>query len=233
MDEQWGSDLDEQALWDEIRKEEEERERQALTPEGIAEENKSMLLRYFEFRCAADAVVEAWRQHPDVLAISLIGSLARAPWKEVPRFSPYRQKRIKIWHECGDVDFAMWLSKTDDLGTLRKLKARTLVQFRTTRGGGVASHQVEAAILEPRTNRFLGWLCEFNQCPKPNKRACLVPGCGKELFLRQFRHYKWRPKVLADDRCIPLFDRSSNLRRKAALLPLPGVDWAGGDLPIE
>ena len=36
----------------------------------------------------------AWRTHPEVIAVSLIGSVARAPWKEVPRFAPYRRARV-------------------------------------------------------------------------------------------------------------------------------------------
>ncbi len=208
-------------------------EKEALTPEGIAERNQAMLLQYFELRCAADAVAEAWRRHPDLLAISLIGSLARQPWKDVPRFSPYRQKGIKIWHECRDVDLVLWLSKTDDLKSLRRLKSKTLAQFRTLRGGGVASHQVEAVILEPGTNRHLGWLCEFNQCPKPGKIACQVPGCGDAKFLRQFEKFRWRSSSLAHDRCLPLCDQSSGLRRKAALLHLPGIDWPGGAPSVQ
>ena len=47
-----------------------------------------------EFRRGADAVAAAWRVYPEVIAVSLIGSAARAPWKEVPRFGPYRRARV-------------------------------------------------------------------------------------------------------------------------------------------
>lgn len=152
-----------------------------------------MLVRYFELHGAADAVVEAWRHHPDGLAISLIGSLARRPWKEVPRFWPYRQERIKIWHESADADLALWLSKTDELAAL----------------------------------------CEFNQCPKPRKTACLVSGCGEVKFLRRFMRLRWRSSSLERGRCVPLFDHSTGLRRKAAQLPLPGFDFPVTGLSVH
>ena len=87
----------------------------ALTPEGIAEANALALAQYDRYRRAADAVTDAWRDRPDVLRVTLIGSLAIMPWKEIPRHSPYRQERIQLWHECSDVDLAVWLSCTGDL----------------------------------------------------------------------------------------------------------------------
>ena len=65
-----------------------------LSKAGIEEHNRLLLDRYRHFRIAADAVTAAWRSHAHVLAISLIGSVARDPWKEVPRFSLYRRARI-------------------------------------------------------------------------------------------------------------------------------------------
>ena len=55
---------------------------------GIEEQNRLLLDRYRHFRLAADAVTAAWQSHPHVMAVSLIGSVARDPWKEVPRFTP-------------------------------------------------------------------------------------------------------------------------------------------------
>ena len=34
-------------------------------------------------------------------------------------------------------------------------------------------------VLEPGTDRYLGRLCIFGDCPK-GKRECLVPGCGEK-----------------------------------------------------
>ena len=218
----WSGDWDEsyqieaEALEEEMRIEE-----RMLTPRGIAKSNAGMLMAYRKFRRAADAVVDVWRHHPDVVAISLIGSVVRSPWKEVPRFSPYRRKRIKIWHECMQVDLALWLSGLGDLGGLRKAKDRQLRTVRDDLGGGVASHQLDALILEPGTDRYLGWLCKFNRCPKRGKIACLVPGCGDSKFLRQFSRFRWRPKRFAKDGCFRLYERSAGILRRAELLPLP------------
>lgn len=164
----------------------------------------------------------AWRDRPEVLAIALIGSLAAAPWKEVPRFAPYRRARIALWHECKDVDLAVWLADTRDLNGLRRAKDRALRDMRETHAGGVASHQVDVFVFEPGTDRYLGRLCQFNSCPK-GKPECRVPDCGTTMFLRQHAGFQWRPDSLAADRIMCLFDRATDERRHAAGLPLPAM----------
>jgi hypothetical protein len=159
-------------------------ERRALTPAGIAEQNTLLLHRYREFRRAADAVVAAWRERAEVMAVALIGSVAVVPWKEVPRFAPYRRARIALWHECKDLDMAVWLLHLGDLDGLRRAKDRALREHREQDGAGVASHQVDVFVLEPGTERYLGRLCQFSRCPK-GKLECLVPGCGSVAFLQQ------------------------------------------------
>ena len=86
-----------------------------LSERGIERQNERLLRRYCDFRRGADAVTTAWRAHPEVIAVSLIGSVARAPWKEAPRFGPYRRARVALWHECKDVDLALWLDHLDSL----------------------------------------------------------------------------------------------------------------------
>ena len=184
----------------------------------IAEQNAFMLRRYREFRCAADAVAAAWRDRPEVLAIALIGSVAKDPWKEVPRFRPYRRARIELWHECKDVDLAVWLSHLDDLDGLRRAKDRAVHGLHGYAEGGVANHQVEAFILEPGTDRYLGRLCHFNRCPK-GKRDCLAPGCGAAAFLQQHEDFRFYEDALAG--AVRLFDRATGEIRSAADLPLP------------
>ena len=108
--------------------------------------------------------------------VSLIGSVARAPWKEVPRFGPYvarvqgrgsrpvaRTPGLARWAAPGQGPCAaLW-----DEGSI-----------------GIASHQVDVFILEPVTDRYLGRLCDFKACPK-GKAECRVPGCGDMALLRQ------------------------------------------------
>ena len=48
-----------------------------LSERGIEQRNHALLRRYREFRRGADAVAAAWRAHPEVIAVSLIGSVAR------------------------------------------------------------------------------------------------------------------------------------------------------------
>ena len=194
----------------------------ALTPEGIAEANASALSRYRRFRQAADTVTNAWRSRSDVLAVTLIGSLAIMPWKEVSRHSPYRQKRIRLWHECGDVDLVVWLFSLEDLNGLRRMKDSALRELFRQTGNGTSSHEVDTFLLEPGTNRYLGRLCQFNTCPK-GKPACHVPNCGDRRFLQQHPRFRWRPGTLEETRSVRLFDRATRYHARAADLPLPSL----------
>lgn len=190
-----------------------------LSERGIEQENRMLLRRYREFRRGADAVTKAWRKRPEVIAVSLIGSVARAPWKEVPRFAPYRRARVALWHECKDLDLAVWLDHLDSLDRLRRMRARALRTLWDEASIGIASHQVDVFIIEPVTDRYLGRLCDFNSCPK-GKVECRVPGCGEVTLLRQHEGFRWRSESLAEDSSVRLFDRAANLHRRAADLPL-------------
>ena len=194
-----------------------------LSERGIEQRNHALLRRYREFRRGADAVAAAWRAHPEVIAVSLIGSVARAPWKEVPRFGPYRRARVALWHECKDVDLALWLEHLDSLDGLRRAKARALRTLWDKAAIGIASHQVDVFILKPGTDRYLGRLCDFNACPK-GKAECRVPGCGEMTLLRQHERFRWRAESLAESRAVRLFERATGLQRRASDLPLLEVD---------
>ena len=122
----------------------------------------------------------AWQERPEVAAVALIGSLATAPWKEVPRFSTYRRARIALWHECKDVDLAVWLTDLSDLNGLRMTKDRALRQLFEETEIGVASHQLDAFIIDPGTNRYLGRLCRFNRWPK-GKREIGRASCRERV----------------------------------------------------
>lgn len=208
--------------WDEEELEEWQRreDEHALSPAGIAEQNASLLRRYDEFRRVADAVTDRWKEHEEIAAIALIGSVAQAPWKEVPRFQPLRRSRIAVWHECGDIDLALWLTHTRNLNALRRAKGKALRDLKDASGIGVADHQVEGFILEPETNIYLGRLCVFNQCPK-GKPECRVPGCGTHAFLRLHEAFQFRSKSLAPGKAVRLFERRTGILNRAADLPLP------------
>ena len=78
----------------------------------IAEQNRCMLKRQHDFRHAADAVVRALSEFPEIVRIALFGSVARPLVREVPRFMRHG---IEVYHECKDVDLAVWIDTTDRL----------------------------------------------------------------------------------------------------------------------
>lgn len=57
---------------------------------------------------------------PEVQAVAVIGSVANPLWKEVPRFQEFRRLGIEVWHECSDLDMALWVDSQERLGELRQ-----------------------------------------------------------------------------------------------------------------
>ena len=124
---------------------------------ALEEENERMIRRQREFRAAADVVARAWLAFPEVQAVAVIGSVAKALWKEVPRFSEFRRARIEIWHECSDLDLALWIDSQHRLGELRRAANLALRDaFEAGTGISVASHQLDVFLIEPGSDRYLG-----------------------------------------------------------------------------
>jgi hypothetical protein len=164
---------------------------------AIEEQNRFMLERQRQFRVAADVVTGAWMAFPEVRAVAVIGSVARPLWKEVPRFREFRRRGIELWHECGDLDLALWIDSQHRLGELRRAGHHALREaYETGAGTSVASHQLDVFLFEPGSDRYLGRLCSFNQCPK-GKRDCLVPGCGAVPFNKRVADFEPRSDLLA------------------------------------
>ncbi|KFG69393.1 hypothetical protein JH26_11270 [Microvirga sp. BSC39] len=196
------------------------------TRREIAVQNCQMLDRQAQFRLAADVVTAALADVPDVEAVTLIGSAARPLWREVPRFEPFRHWGIPIWHECKDVDLAVWLDRLNRLHTLNRARSVALHQLFKERQIGVAHHQVEIFILQGEANAYCGRLCPFSQCPK-GKRECLVPECGRDPFLQQHAGFTFWPDALAPDKIMLLFDRRRGILRRASETPAAGQDDHG------
>lgn len=176
--------------------------------EEIAGQNELMVRRRDEFRLAAEYVTRALTSFPEVEKILLIGSVAVPLEKEVPRFREYKRAGIKIWHECRDLDMAIWLTDLCRLGAMRKAYIHALESLLAEKDIGVASHQVEQFIIEPGSDRYLGRLCNFNTCPKDEmKPECRVPGCGEIPFLKQHERFTFYAESLNPDKSIVLFDR--------------------------
>ena len=192
-----------------------------VTRRQIAEEDRQMLVRQAQFRMAADAVTVALAELPEVAAVALIGSVARPLWREVPRFTPFRRQRIRIWHECSDVDLAVWLDRLDGLKVLQRARGSALQRLWAERHVGVAHHQVEIFVMRAGTHEYLGRLCTYGECPK-GKRECEVPGCGREPFLKQHVEFTFWPDALAEDRSMRLYERGRGIVRRAADTPAEG-----------
>lgn len=144
----------------------------------IDEQNGYLLRRQRDFRAAADIVAEAWLAFEEVEAIAVIGSVARPLWKEVPRFREFRRAGIEVWHECKDLDLALWVSSLHRLADLRRARDLALRDaYQAGQAAGVVGHQVDVFLIEPGSDRYLGRLCGYASCPK-DKPACRTPGCG-------------------------------------------------------
>jgi hypothetical protein len=59
----------------------------------------------------------------------------------------------------------------------------------------VAHHQLDIFIMEPGSDRYLGRLCSYNQCPK-GKPECRVTDCGSTPLLRQYEDFKLHTSAL-------------------------------------
>src|SRR5882757_9268647 len=110
---------------------------------AIDEQNRHMLERQRQFRAAADVVTDAWMRFREVAAVAVIGSVAKPLWKEVPRFREFRRAGIEVWHECSDLDLALWLDSQERLGELRRAASLALREaFEKGTGISVADHQL-------------------------------------------------------------------------------------------
>jgi hypothetical protein len=188
----------------------------------IEEENRRLLELQRQFRMAADVVAAAFAAFSEVQAVAVIGSVARPLWKEVPRFREFRRARIELWHECGDLDLAVWIDSQDRLGMLRRARDRALREsYKSGTGVSVVGHQVDVFLFEPGSDRYLGRLCRFNQCPK-GKPECAVPGCGAVPFNKRIADFAPRADLLVPVRHAMLFERGRGRLRSA--LELPSVE---------
>lgn len=176
----------------------------------IEEQNHAMLRRWQGFREAATAVAAALARIPAVRKVMLFGSVAAPLAKEVPRFRRLRRAGVEIFHECKDVDLAVWVDDSVDLRTLKRASARALNDWQAAHpnSAGVAHHQVDVFLIEPGIDRFLGNLCHYGQCPK-GKPECAVPGCGARPFVQLREGFSLDPEALRAKHNATLFDRGA------------------------
>lgn len=195
----------------------------------IEEQNRFLLERQRQFRIAADVVTDAWRAFPEVQAVAVIGSVAKALWKEIPRFKEFRRERIPVWHECADLDLALWIDSQQRLGELRREASRALsLAYKAGLGTSVVAHQLDIFLIEPGSDRYLGRLCSFSRCPK-DKPPCAVPDCGAIPFNKRIEEFTPRADLLAPASYAMLYQRGMGRLRSA--LDLPGVEQDSLCLP--
>ena len=192
----------------------------------IEEQNRYMLRQQNDFRRAADVVTDALMTFEEVEAVAVIGSVAKSLWKEVPRFREFRRAGIELWHECRDLDLAVWISSQLRLGALRRARDSALRRgYESGTGSSVANHQVDIFLIEPGTDRYLGRLCNYNECPK-GKPECRVPGCGAVPFNKCIDGFVPHADLLASASYAMLYQRGAGRLRSA--LDLPETDDASG-----
>ena len=97
--------------------------------------------------------------------------------------------------------------------------------FETGVGVSVVDNQLDVFLFEPVSDRYLGRLCRYNQCPK-GKRDCLVPGCGDIPFNKRVDAFRPYADILAPAAHAMLFQRPQGRLRSA--LALPSVDESPG-----
>jgi hypothetical protein len=148
---------------------------------AIEEQNRDLLARQRDFRIAADVVCDAWASFAEVQAVAVVGSVAKTLWKAVPRFREFRRQGIEVWHECADLDLALWLDLQQRLGDLRRSAEKVLrAAYEAGVGISVVGRQLDVFLIEPASDCNLGRLRHFCACPK-GKRECRVPGCGARV----------------------------------------------------
>lgn len=185
----------------------------------IDAQNRMMLERQRQFRVAADTVVDAWAAFPEVQAVAVIGSVAKALWKEVPRFTSFRRQRIEIWHESSDLDLALWLDSQERLGDLRRAAGQALRRaYELGTGAGIVTHQLDVFLFAAGSDQDLGRICDFSECPK-GKLECLVPGCGAVPFNKRIAEFKPHADLLAPAAYSTLYERGIGRLRSAVDLP--------------
>ena len=184
----------------------------------IPEQERYLLRQQHDFRRAADIVADAIMTFEEVEAVAVIGSVAKRLWREIPRFSEFRRAGIEVWHECKDLDLAVWISSQHRLDALRRARNRALREARESGGPSTADHQVEIFLIEPGTDRYLGRLCNYNVCPKGTPK-CAVPGCGAVPFNKVVDGFVPYPDLLASAAHAMLYRRGVGRLRSALDLP--------------
>jgi hypothetical protein len=176
----------------------------------IEEQNRSVEKKRESLRRAGELVAEEFGKLDFVSKVVLFGSIAKPPYKEVPRFRRFREAGIKVWHESKDVDLLVWVSDVTQLDALRRARGHAVNLHQTEAvekcWPGVPHHQVDVFLIEEGTHRYRGNLCTFGTCPKGHAE-CNDAGCGAQPFLRVYEGFHFDRNALFGEHNQLLFSR--------------------------
>lgn len=82
---------------------------------------------------------------------------------------------------------------------------------------------MDVFLIEPGSDRYLGRLCAYNQCPK-GRPECLVPGCGAVAFNKRVEAFTPHDDLLAGAEGAMLYQRGKGRLRSALELPMVEPD---------
>ena len=174
------------------------------------EDNLRNIKKHKDFRTAAEYVVDLIKDVPEVVKIVLFGSVGQPLQKEYSRFRKYKHFGKEIYHECKNVDLAVWVNDFKCLKQILKIRNRSSTKLFEEKHIGIAHHQIEIFIFEPESNQYIGRLCIFNECPKEGKRECLVPGCGEIPLVKKVEGFTLYDDALAAERSILLYQMNDS-----------------------
>lgn len=188
----------------------EQRERETPVSYGeIYQEDQRMLRRQKDFRNAARAVTEKLAAMPEVTQVRIFGSVALPLWKEVPYHSRLRHKNISIYHECANIDLAVWVTSPAGADLMRRSCSQVVADLTDEDIFlNIAHHTFCIHLINQSDNRYLGMVCHFSKCPK-GKRECMVRGCGANRFVQILPWFHLKASRLNEYNSQVLFQREA------------------------
>ena len=149
-------------------------------PESLDEQNIRILRHQSVYRWAAQWVALTISKLPEIQKVVAFGAVAQ-PLQKV------RRRQREVFHECADLDLAVWTLNFKALKELKNAMSDGLEFVQASSWGGVAHHQVDVHVFDAGTGEYRGRLCIFGQCPKSGKRNAGSGTAGRSRFFRR-RH---------------------------------------------
>ncbi|TVR53282.1 MAG: hypothetical protein EA425_03610, partial [Puniceicoccaceae bacterium] len=130
----------------------------------------------------------------EVQQVRLFGSVALPLWKDVPRHSRLRHRKIQVYHECGNIDLAVWVTSPAKADLMRKASSQVVNDLNSKEVYlSIAHHSFSVHLIREKDDRYLGMVCHYNRCPK-HKPECSVPGCGAHPFVQILHVFRLKPE---------------------------------------